>query len=66
MRAALIQLTVSDDPVANLPVTVEGYIRQAVASLGATFVLDSGTYQRIVLQPGAQRPSSDMRRMIRP
>jgi len=37
MRAALVQLTVSDDPVANLPVTV-GYIRQAVAA-GAGFVL---------------------------
>lgn len=37
MRAALIQLTVTDDPVANLPVTV-GYIRQAVAQ-GAGFVL---------------------------
>ncbi|MFM7335241.1 MAG: carbon-nitrogen hydrolase family protein [Tabrizicola sp.] len=37
MRAALVQLTVSDDPAANLPVTV-GYIRQAVAQ-GAGFVL---------------------------
>ncbi|WP_137109834.1 carbon-nitrogen hydrolase family protein [Rhodobacter sp. SY28-1] len=37
MRAALVQLTVSDDPVANLPVTV-GHIRQAVAQ-GAEFVL---------------------------
>ena len=37
MRAALIQLTVTDDPTANLPVTV-GYIRQAVAQ-GAGFVL---------------------------
>ena len=37
MRAALIQLNVSDDPSANLPVTV-GYIRQAVAA-GAGFVL---------------------------
>jgi predicted amidohydrolase len=37
MRAALIQLTVSDDPAANLPVTLE-YIRQAVAG-GAGFVL---------------------------
>jgi predicted amidohydrolase len=37
MRAALVQLTVSDDPSANLPVTV-GYIRQAVGE-GAGFVL---------------------------
>ncbi len=37
MRTGLIQLTVTDDPAANLPVTV-GYIRQAVAG-GAGFVL---------------------------
>jgi predicted amidohydrolase len=37
MRAALVQLTVSDDPVANLAVTV-GCIRQAVDQ-GAGFVL---------------------------
>ena len=37
MRAGLIQLTVSDDPDANLPVTV-GLVRQAVAG-GAGFVL---------------------------
>lgn len=37
MRAALVQLTVTDDPAANLPVTV-GYIRQAAAA-GAGFVL---------------------------
>lgn len=37
MRVGLVQLTVSDDPAANLPVTV-GYIRQAVAG-GAGFVL---------------------------
>jgi predicted amidohydrolase len=37
MRAALVQLTVTDDPAANLPVTL-GYIRQAVAQ-GAGFVL---------------------------
>jgi deaminated glutathione amidase len=37
MRAGLIQLTVTDDPVANLPVTV-GLVRQAVAG-GAGFVL---------------------------
>lgn len=37
MRAALIQLTVTDDPAANLPVTL-AFIRQAVAQ-GAEFVL---------------------------
>lgn len=37
MRAALIQLNASDDPVANLPVT-KGYIAQA-AKAGAGFVL---------------------------
>ena len=37
MRSALIQLTVSDDPVANLPETLE-LVRQAVAG-GAGFVL---------------------------
>jgi predicted amidohydrolase len=37
MRAALVQLTVTDDPTANLPVTV-GLVRQAVAG-GAGFVL---------------------------
>ena len=37
MRAALVQLNVSDDPSANLPVTL-GFIRQAVAA-GAGFVL---------------------------
>lgn len=37
MRAALIQLNVSDDPVANLPVTLD-LVRQAVAG-GAGFVL---------------------------
>ncbi|WP_374429332.1 carbon-nitrogen hydrolase family protein [Tabrizicola sp.] len=37
MRVGLVQLTVTDDPAANLPVTV-GYIRQAVAE-GAGFVL---------------------------
>lgn len=37
MRAGLVQLTVTDDPAANLPVTA-GYIRQAVAE-GAEFVL---------------------------
>lgn len=37
MRAALVQLNVSDDPAANLPETV-GFIRQAMAQ-GAGFVL---------------------------
>jgi predicted amidohydrolase len=37
MRAALIQLTVTDDPAANLPVTV-GLVRQAAAA-GAGFIL---------------------------
>lgn len=37
MRAALVQLSVTDDPVANLPVTVD-FIRQAAAA-GAGFVL---------------------------
>ncbi|MFN4204136.1 MAG: carbon-nitrogen hydrolase family protein, partial [Tabrizicola sp.] len=37
MRAGLVQLTVTDDPAANLPVTV-GLVRQAAAA-GARFVL---------------------------
>jgi predicted amidohydrolase len=37
MRAALVQLTASDDPDANLPVT-EGFVR-AAAARGAEFVL---------------------------
>ena len=37
MRAGLVQLTVGDDPVANLPVTID-HIRRAVAG-GAGFVL---------------------------
>ena len=37
MRAALVQLTVTDDPAVNLPVTV-GYVRQAAAA-GAGFIL---------------------------
>lgn len=37
MRVGLVQLTVTDDPEANLPVTVD-YVRQAVAG-GAGFVL---------------------------
>ncbi len=37
MKAALVQLSVSDDPAANLPVTV-GFVREAAAA-GAGFVL---------------------------
>ncbi len=37
MRAALVQLNVTDDPAANLPVTV-AFVRQAIAG-GAGFVL---------------------------
>ena len=37
MRAALVQLTVTDDPAANLPVTV-GFVRQAAVA-GAGFIL---------------------------
>ena len=37
MRAGLVQLTVTDDPAANLPVTI-GFVRQAAAD-GAGFVL---------------------------
>jgi deaminated glutathione amidase len=37
MRAALVQLTVSDDPVANLPITLD-LVRRAAAA-GADFVL---------------------------
>ena len=58
MRAALIQLTVNDDPVANLAMT-QGYIAQAVAG-GAGFVLtpevtnclsSSRDHQKAVLRP---------------
>jgi predicted amidohydrolase len=57
MRAGLVQLTVTDDPAANLPVTV-GDIRKAVAG-GAEFVLtpeltnglsSSRTHQRSVFR----------------
>jgi deaminated glutathione amidase len=37
MRAGLVQLTVTDDPAANLPVTID-HVRQAIAK-GAGFVL---------------------------
>ena len=36
-RAGLIQLSVTDDPVANLPVTI-GLVREAAAK-GADFIL---------------------------
>ena len=60
MRAALVQLTSSDDPVANLPI-LQGYIADA-AKAGATFILTpevtncvsaSRTHQRAVLQDQA-------------
>ena len=61
MRAGLVQLTVGDDPAANLPDTV-GMVRRA-AREGADFVLTpevtncvstSRTHQREVLQPEGQ------------
>lgn len=64
MRAALIQLSVSDDPVANLPVTV-GLVRQAAAQ-GAGFVLtpectnllsSDRAHQRAVLHDEATDPT---------
>lgn len=64
MRAALVQLTVGDDPVANLPKTV-GLIRQAVAG-GAEFVLtpectnglsSSRDHQRAVFHLEADDPT---------
>ena len=57
MRVGLVQLTVTDDPAVNLPVTV-GYVRQAAAG-GADFVLtpeltnglsSSRTHQRSVFR----------------
>ncbi len=64
MRAALIQLTVSDDPAANLPVT-QDLVRQAVAA-GAGFVLtpeltnglsSSRAHQRSVFRHEADDPT---------
>lgn len=64
MRAALIQLSVSDDPVANLPVTA-GLVRQAAAQ-GAGFVLtpectnllsSDRAHQRAVLHDEATDPT---------
>ncbi|SIS59022.1 carbon-nitrogen hydrolase family protein [Phaeovulum vinaykumarii] len=64
MRAGLIQLSVSDDPDANLPVT-QDLIRQAAAG-GADFVLtpectnclsSDRAWQRKVLHPEARDPT---------
>jgi deaminated glutathione amidase len=64
MRAGLVQMTVSDDPAANLPVTL-GLVRQAVAG-GAGFVLtpeltnglsSSRAHQRSVFRHEAEDPT---------
>jgi deaminated glutathione amidase len=64
MRAALIQLTVTDDPTANLAVTV-GHVRQAAAG-GAGFILtpeltnglsSSRAHQRSVFRHEADDPT---------
>ncbi len=64
MRAALVQLTVTDDPAANLPVTV-GFVRQAAAA-GAGFILtpeltnglsSSRAHQRSVFRSEAKDPT---------
>ncbi|AZL59255.1 carbon-nitrogen hydrolase family protein [Tabrizicola piscis] len=64
MRAALVQLTVTDDPAANLPVTV-GFIRRAAAA-GAGFILtpeltnglsSSRAHQRSVFRSEAEDPT---------
>ncbi|MCT8158542.1 carbon-nitrogen hydrolase family protein [Pseudoruegeria sp. SHC-113] len=61
LRAGLLQLNVSDDPAANLPVT-QGMVAEAAAQ-GAQFVLTpevtncvsaSRTHQQAVLQPEAE------------
>lgn len=61
MRAALVQLTVGDDPAANLPVTL-GLVREAAAK-GADFVLtpeltnglsSSRSHQRAVFRSEAE------------
>lgn len=61
MKVALLQLNVTDDPAANLPVTLE-YLRDA-ASGGAQFILTpevtncvstSRTHQQEVLQPESE------------
>jgi deaminated glutathione amidase len=53
MRAALVQLNVSDDPAANLPVTVD-LVRQAVAQ-GAGFVLTPELTNGLSSSRSAQR-----------
>ncbi len=64
MRIALVQLSVSDDPAANLPITL-GLVRKAAAE-GAEFVLtpectnilsSDRDHQRAVLHPEASDPS---------
>ena len=61
MRAGLVQLSVSDDPAANLPVTL-GFVREAAAK-GAEFILtpeltnglsSSRMHQRAVFQGEAE------------
>ena len=51
MKAALVQLNASDDPVANLPVTA-GFVREAAAE-GARLVL---TPEFTFLTVQAERP----------
>ena len=64
MRAGLVQLSVTDDPASNLPVTL-GFIRQAAAG-GAGFVLtpectnllsSDRAHQRAVLHPEETDPT---------
>lgn len=53
MKAALVQLNVSDDPVANLPITLE-YIRLAAAS-GASLILTPELTNGLSSSRGHQR-----------
>ncbi|WP_372840990.1 carbon-nitrogen hydrolase family protein [Phaeovulum sp.] len=64
MRAALVQLSVTDEPAANLPVTL-GFVQEAIAA-GAGFVLtpeatnilsSDRAHQRAVLHPEATDPT---------
>ncbi|HEU0222109.1 MAG TPA: carbon-nitrogen hydrolase family protein [Paracoccaceae bacterium] len=64
MRAGLVQITASDDPAANLPVT-EAFVREA-AGMGAEFVLtpettnivsSSRSHQAAVLREEADDPT---------
>lgn len=64
MRAGLVQITATDDPVANLPITV-GFVREAAAK-GADFVLtpevtniisNSRSHQQKVLYSEADDPT---------